>query len=162
MTTLLIDHLRAAAEAFPDKLAYRVVDAGDMTFGQWEAESNRLARTLADAGVAKGDRVALYLRAEEGLRFMVAYAAVHKSGAVAVPTNTRLTEPELERLLGHAEVRCLLTDPELADAAAPRGGGARHRRARRGGAPAPGSGAEPPVVVGRPRRPTTTRRSRWR
>ncbi|HUI02028.1 MAG TPA: AMP-binding protein [Acidimicrobiales bacterium] len=117
MTTLLVDHLRAAAAAFPDKLAYRVVDAGEMTFGQWEAESNRLARTLAGGGVAKGDRVSIYLRAEEGLRFMVAYAAVHKCGAVAVPTNTRLTEAELERLLGHAEVGAVLTDPELAAAA---------------------------------------------
>ena len=44
---------------------------------------------------------------------MVAYSAVHKAGAVAVPTNTRLTDGELERLLGHAEVRVVLTDTEL-------------------------------------------------
>ena len=84
-----------------------------MTYAQWEAESNRLARALAHLGVVKGDRVSIYLRAEEGLRFMVAYSAVHKAGAVAVPTNTRLADAELERLLGHAEVRVILTDPEL-------------------------------------------------
>jgi acyl-CoA synthetase (AMP-forming)/AMP-acid ligase II len=44
---------------------------------------------------------------------MVGYSAVHKAGAVAVPTNTRLTDSELERLLGHAEVRVVLTDTEL-------------------------------------------------
>jgi len=113
MTTLLTDHLRAMAAAFPDEIAYRIVDGGSMTYAQWEAESNRLARALAARGVAKGDRVSLYLRAEEGLRFMVAYSAVHKAGAVAVPTNTRLADAELERLLGHAEVRVILTDPEL-------------------------------------------------
>jgi len=116
--TLLTDHLRAMAGAFGDRVGYRVIDVGEMTFGQWEAESNRLARGLVELGVGKGDRVALYLGADEALRFMVAYSAVHKAGAVAVPTNIRLTEPELERLLGHAEVTVLLTDGELAAAAA--------------------------------------------
>ncbi|HUY63288.1 MAG TPA: AMP-binding protein [Acidimicrobiales bacterium] len=107
---LLTDHLRAMAGAFPDDIAYRVVDGGHMTFAQWEAESNRLARALADMGLAKGDRVAIYLEAAEALRFMVAYSAVHKAGAVAVPTNTRLSDGELVRLLGHAEVGAVLTD----------------------------------------------------
>jgi acyl-CoA synthetase (AMP-forming)/AMP-acid ligase II len=113
VTTLLTDHLRAMAGAFPDEVAYRVVDGGHMTFSQWEAESNRLARALVARGVVKGDRVSIYLRAEEALRFMVAYSAVHKAGAVAVPTNTRLADAELERLLGHAQVRAVLTDTEL-------------------------------------------------
>ncbi|MHB8680715.1 MAG: class I adenylate-forming enzyme family protein [Acidimicrobiales bacterium] len=110
--TLLTDHLRAMAGAFPDELAYRVVDGGSMTFGQWEAESNRLARSLVDMGIAKGDRVSVYLDAEEALRFMIGYSAVHKAGAVAVPTNTRLSEGELGKLLGHAEVSAVLTNPE--------------------------------------------------
>jgi len=110
---LLTDHLRAMAAAYPDETAYRVVDGGTMTFGAWEAESNRLARALASMGLAKGDRVALYLRAEEALRFMVAYSAVHKAGAVAVPTNTRLADAELEALLGHADIAAVLTDTEL-------------------------------------------------
>jgi len=114
VTTLLTDHLRAMAAAFPDKVAYQVTDGGAMTFAEWEAESNRLARALVAMGVAKGDRVSIYLRAEEALRFMVGYSAVHKAGAVAVPTNTRLTDGELERLLGHAEVRVVLTDTDLA------------------------------------------------
>ncbi|HAM01537.1 MAG TPA: hypothetical protein DCQ30_04830 [Acidimicrobiaceae bacterium] len=108
--TLLTDHLRAMAGTFADEVAYRVVDGGQMTFGEWEAESNRLARALTDLGVAKGERVALYLEANEALRFMIGYSAVHKAGAVAVPTNTRLSEAELARLLGHAEVSVILTD----------------------------------------------------
>jgi fatty-acyl-CoA synthase len=115
--TLLTDHLRAMAGAFPDEVAYRVVDGGSMTFAQWDAESNRLARALAELGVGKGDRVALYLEAGEALRFMVGYSAVHKAGAVAVPANTRLSEDELRRLLGHAEVAVILTDQVRAPAA---------------------------------------------
>ena len=117
MVTLLTDHLRAMADAFAHETAYRIVDGGTMTFGDWEAESNRLARTLADLGVHKGDRVSLFLRAEEALRFMVAYSAAHKAGAVAVPTNTRLTPSEVTRLLRHAAVRAVLTDVELAPVA---------------------------------------------
>ena len=113
----LTDHLRAMAGAFPDEIGYRVIDQGDMTYAQWERESNRLARGLVARGVAKGDRVALYLRPEEALRFMVGYSAIHKAGAVAVPTNVRLTESELERLLGHAEVTVMLTDGELTEVA---------------------------------------------
>jgi len=113
VTTLLTDHLRAMAAAYPDRVAYQLTDGGQMTFAQWEAESNRLARALVVMGVTKGDRISLYLRAEEALRFMVGYSAIHKCGAVAVPTNTRLTDGELERLLGHAEVRVILTDTEL-------------------------------------------------
>jgi acyl-CoA synthetase (AMP-forming)/AMP-acid ligase II len=115
--TLLTDHLRAMAGAFPDEIAYRVVDGGSMTFGQWEAESNRLARALQEHGVHRGDRVALYLDPAEALRFMVGYSAVHKAGAVAVPTNTRLSEAELERLHGHAEVSVVLVDPGRAPVA---------------------------------------------
>ena len=117
MTTLLTDHLRAAAAAFPHETAYRIVDGGSMTYGEWEAESNRLARTLVERGITGGERVAIYLRADEALRFMVAYSAVHKAGAVAVPTNTRLTVPEVKRLLSHAGVRAMLTDAELAEPA---------------------------------------------
>jgi acyl-CoA synthetase (AMP-forming)/AMP-acid ligase II len=111
--SLLTDHLRAMAGAFPDELAYRVVDGGDMTFAEWESESNRLGRALAEAGVEHGDRVAIYLPAEEALRWVIGYSATHKAGAVAVPTNTRLTKPELVHQLGHAEVRVILCDATL-------------------------------------------------
>jgi acyl-CoA synthetase (AMP-forming)/AMP-acid ligase II len=111
--TLLTDHLRAMAGSFPDNVAYTIIDGGQMTFAQWDSESNRLARTLVAAGVARGDRVALYLPAEEALRWVTGYSAVHKAGAVAVPTNTRLAVPELVHQLGHAEVRAVLCDVTL-------------------------------------------------
>ena len=47
----------------------------------------------------------------------VLYAAAHKAGAVAVPTNTRLSVRELIAILGHGEVRALLTCSALVPAA---------------------------------------------
>ena len=98
-------------------LGYRDLDGGrDLTFAEWEDRSNLLARGLVDAGVAKGDRVSLFLPSEEVLRWIVAYAAVHKAGAVAVPTNTRLSQPELRRILAHCEAAAVLTCEALAGA----------------------------------------------
>ena len=57
--------------------------------------------------------MSVFLPSERALDWIVAYAAVHKAGAVAVPTNTRLSVPELATILGHAEVVAMLTCPEL-------------------------------------------------
>lgn len=107
---LLVDQLRFMAGSRPAEVAYRDLDAGTaVTFGEWEDHSNRLARWLGAAGVRKGDRVSIYLPNDEALRWIVAYAAVHKAGAVAVPTNTRLSPPELRAILGHAGIRAQIT-----------------------------------------------------
>lgn len=103
MADLLPDQLRLMAEAVPHEVAFTdVTRALDLTFAEWEDRSNRLARWLIDQGVARGDRVAVHLPPEEGDRFLVTYAAVHKAGAVAVPTSSRLVARELGYVLGHA------------------------------------------------------------
>ena len=94
MAELLPDQLRIMAANLPDEVGYLNVatdaaaDRASLTFGAWERRSNQLARWLIAHGVAKGDRVAVHLPPAEGDRFLVAYAAVHKAGAVAVPTST--------------------------------------------------------------------------
>ncbi len=116
MAQLLVDQLRAMARLHPEEPAYRDLDAGTaITFREWEEESNRLARGLTARGLAKGDRVAIHLPNEEVLRWIVAYAAVHKAGLVAVPANTRQPALELAGVLGHAEVRAAVTSPALGD-----------------------------------------------
>ena len=93
---------------------YRNLDAEtSITFAGWDGESNALAHGLAALGVRPGERVSVYLPSGEVLRWIVAYAAIHKAGAVAVPTNVRLSEPELAAILGHAEVAAVLTDGSL-------------------------------------------------
>src|SRR2546430_15461789 len=100
------------------EVAYRGIgSAGALTFPEWDARSNALARGLVARGVRKGDRVSIYLPNDECLRWIVAYAAAHKAGAVAVPTNTRLSVRELIAILGHGEVRALLTCSALLPAA---------------------------------------------
>jgi acyl-CoA synthetase (AMP-forming)/AMP-acid ligase II len=115
---LLVDQLRFTARRDGGEVAYRDLGSGGaLTFAEWDARSNALARGLVARGVEPGDRVSIYMPSEECLRWIVAYAAVHKAGAVAVPTNTRLSVRELIAILGHGEVRALLTCASLLPAA---------------------------------------------
>lgn len=108
------DQLRFMARTHSGEVAYRDLGSGrSLTFEEWETGSNRLARGLVARGIARGDRVSIYLPGTEVLAWIVAYAAVHNAGAVAVPTNTRLSSPELVTILGHAGISGLLTCEEL-------------------------------------------------
>ena len=103
MAEILPEQLRMMAGAVPDEVAFTDVSTGDdLTFAAWEGRSNQLARWLIGQGVAKGDRVAIHVPPAEGAAFLVTYSAVHKAGAVAVPTSTRLVARELGYVLSHA------------------------------------------------------------
>jgi fatty-acyl-CoA synthase len=116
--SLQVHQLGFMARAHGAAVAYRDLDAGTaITFAEWDRASNRLARALADAGIRAGDRVSIFLPSEEALRWIVAYAAVHKAGAVVVPTNTRLTVPEVTTILGHAEATAMITCGPLLESA---------------------------------------------
>src|SRR5438128_9316115 len=107
---LLVDQLRFMAAAHADDNAYEDLDACEaITFRQWDERSNRVARWLTARGVTKGDRVSIYLPSEYCLNWIVAYAGIHKAGAVCVPTNTRLSERELAAIIGHAEISAMVT-----------------------------------------------------
>lgn len=114
MTELLVDQLRAMARRYPEETAYVDLDTRDsINFVQWEQQSNRLARGLVGLGLAKGERVALHLPGTRLFPWMIGYSAIHKAGAVAVPTNTRLTPRELRTILAHAEITAAFTCDEL-------------------------------------------------
>ena len=127
MPDLLPDQLALMAEALPDEVAFADVSVApldltasggppsSLTFSAWHARSNRLARWLIGQGVAKGDRVALHLPPEEPAAFLVGYSAIHKAGAVAVPTSSRLVPRELGYVLGHAGAVVALTGTSTAD-----------------------------------------------
>ncbi|HZP29461.1 MAG TPA: class I adenylate-forming enzyme family protein, partial [Acidimicrobiia bacterium] len=115
---LQVDQLRYMARNYGAEIAYRNLDAAtSITFAEWDAESNRMARGLSALGIGKGDRVSIYLPSEEVLHWIVAYAAIHKAGAVVVPTNTRLSARELETVLGHAEIVAMITCDALVERA---------------------------------------------
>jgi fatty-acyl-CoA synthase len=96
----------------PTRLA--VVDAERaLTYAELDARAGRLARVLADAGVGRGERVALLLANRSP--YLEAVFACSRLGAIAVPLNNRLAPPEIARELSDCAPRALLAEPELAE-----------------------------------------------
>lgn len=77
--------LRRRAAERPEDIAHRLVGGEDLTFGRWAAASNAAARGLIERGVRAGDRVLLPASCATWTAYAVAWAAVLKVGAVAVP-----------------------------------------------------------------------------
>jgi acyl-CoA synthetase (AMP-forming)/AMP-acid ligase II len=116
---MLVDQLRFMADRFADEVAYTDLNAGaELTFREWDERSNQLARWLLDHGVERQDRVALYMDSDQCLQWIVAYAGIHKAGAVMVPVNTRLSRDEVLTILRHAEPRAVITNERLHDVTA--------------------------------------------
>jgi acyl-CoA synthetase (AMP-forming)/AMP-acid ligase II len=107
------EQLHAMALRYGDETAYVVVGVGSLTFAEWDDAASRLARALVEAGVAPGARVTIHLEPANALRWIVAYAAVHRAGAVAVPLNPQLTRPELERMLVHCDAAASIAEESL-------------------------------------------------
>jgi long-chain acyl-CoA synthetase len=77
--------LRILAATNDERTAIQVMpDGGRLTFRTWDQRSDEAAHGLAALGVRPGDRVLLPVAAD-WLGYAVAYAAVHKAGATAVP-----------------------------------------------------------------------------
>lgn len=83
--------LRAAASKYPDRPALVFFDRA-LTFGQVDEIVDRLAAGLQDLGLVPGDRVSLFM--PNSPQLVMAYEAVWRCGAVAVPSNPLYTAIE--------------------------------------------------------------------
>jgi len=102
------------ADMRPDTLA--ILDPQTnrrLTYAQLDERAARLARWLQDHGVERGDRVALL--AYNGPETFELEFAVGKIGAVMVPLNWRLVQPELEYILGDCAPKVLIYDTGFGD-----------------------------------------------
>lgn len=77
------------------------------TFAQVDSEAEALAAALSGLGVEAGDRLALILPSCP--EFVTALFAAAKLGAIVVPLNPRLAQPELQYMLRHSEAVCAVT-----------------------------------------------------
>ena len=78
----------------------------DITYGQLDLDSNRVARGLLDMGVAKGDRVILFM--PKSLFFVVVHMAIQKIGAITVPLNPQFKEAEMRYFINDADPRLIV------------------------------------------------------
>ena len=73
---------------------------------------NALAAGLREAGVGKGDIVALLMGNRP--EFLESALAVNRIGAAFLSLNVRLAEPELEYIIRHAGAAAIVTEPAFA------------------------------------------------
>jgi len=106
----------------PERPFIRNADGRDFTYDEFWALSGRIAEALAEAGVGKGDRIAVQV--EKSPEVIALYLAAARAGAVFLPLNTGYTLAELDYFIGDAEPRIIVVAPERADAIA--GLAARH------------------------------------
>jgi fatty-acyl-CoA synthase len=112
-----ISFLLRAAGVFPERVAVRH-DERTFTYAEHLARASALAGVLQSRGVGPGDRVAVLL--PNVPEMLEAHYAVPGMGAALVPMNTRLSAPEIGRILAHSGATVLITDAagtELAAAA---------------------------------------------
>jgi fatty-acyl-CoA synthase len=72
-----------------------------------------LARLLAEAGLTRGDHIALLM--ENHPRFFEVVWAALRSGLYLTPVNRHLTAGEIQYILGDSEAKALVTSAALAD-----------------------------------------------
>jgi len=107
MTSYLIHHfLENHAQAMPEQLAC-IHGEDAVTYGEMERQANRIAHTLRELGVHRGDRVALLI--ENSSAYIAAYYGILKCGAVTVAMYTTTTAPTLAFMLNDCDVRVLIT-----------------------------------------------------
>ena len=73
--------------------------------------TSRCAAALRDAGVARGDRVAILL--DNRSAYIEAVFAAARLGAIAVPINARFTVPEIQHILDDCTPRILIHERTL-------------------------------------------------
>ena len=113
MSNLLFDALfRAGArEALAIEAHERRFSYGDL-----RSETARIARTLADLGVAPGGRVLVQI--EKSAAGLLLYLACVRAGAVIVPLNPAYTLAELAYFIADAEPALIVCDPARQDGVA--------------------------------------------
>ncbi|MBI4318495.1 MAG: AMP-binding protein [Chloroflexi bacterium] len=99
--------LRMNAINYPDKLGWQDKHKA-YTFKEWNERSCRLANGLRALGVGYGDRFATlaYNRGE----WMDIYAGAAKGGQIAVPIMFRLSPPEIEYIVNHADCGAFIVE----------------------------------------------------
>lgn len=109
-----VDFIARAAQVYGQKLAV-VHGKIRRTWAQTYERAQRLAGALTQAGIQRGDTVAVML---PNIPAMVeAHFGVPMLGAVLNTLNTRLDAPSVLFMLGHGEARALIVDTEYADVA---------------------------------------------
>ena len=108
---MIQDFVHRSAERWPEREALVAGDAR-LTWAELERRSNALAHTYRSLGVARGDRVHLYL--ENTADAVVAWWAAHKANAIPTVVNPLTRTEKLAWYLNDARATLLVGEAALA------------------------------------------------
>jgi len=131
--------LRESTSAHPDKPMLQLGSL-TLTYGQVDQLSGQVAAGLREAGLRRGDSVALQL--PNVPQFVLAYFGALKAGMTLVPLNPLLKAPEVSYHLSDSGARALITFGTFAEEAVKGAAGAGDVRVWV--VPAPGGPEAPP------------------
>src|SRR4051812_23120920 len=109
-TTTVPEFVRAIAARYGDRPALEL-DGDVLTYRALDDESARLGRGLLAKGAGKGARIGLLLANTPA--FAVAWTAVTRIGALAVPLSTFYKAAELRRVIRHADLQGIIGQPSM-------------------------------------------------
>lgn len=105
-----------SARAHAQRLAVKS-PARSMTYAELEQRSNRLANALQGLGLARGDRVGIYL--PNCVEIVEIEIACYKAGLVKAPFNARLSPAEVGAVAANSDAALIVTTAERAEAIRP-------------------------------------------
>jgi acyl-CoA synthetase len=111
----LSDAVRRNAALLPDRPAYIDHPGITLTWREFDSAAGSLAAQLAGAGIARGDRVAVWHGDSTAIH--VLFVAVERCGAVVIGLGARAGIREIAALLRSSAPKMLITDPQRSDAA---------------------------------------------
>jgi long-chain acyl-CoA synthetase len=112
---MILTRLQEAAALYPGKTAIRMKVAegySEHTYQSVVRGVASVARSLAERGIGKGDRVAVL--SENRPEWMISYLAVVSIGAVVVPLDAQLTDREVALLLASSGAKAVFVSAATA------------------------------------------------
>jgi acyl-CoA synthetase (AMP-forming)/AMP-acid ligase II len=103
--------LKVNAKKFPERVALKDRERR-FTYPEVNRRVNRLAHSLLDLGLKKGDKLAVLL--ENSVEIVEAFLAAAKTGIVIVPINFRLTSSDVEFITDNADAKAFIVHDEFA------------------------------------------------
>jgi acyl-CoA synthetase (AMP-forming)/AMP-acid ligase II len=104
---LVNEFLERSADKYPDKIALICKDHR-LTFSTVDQRANRIAHAFKDAGLERGERVAIYV--DPSVEAVDSIFAVLKAGGVFIVVNPQVKAHKASYILNDCQVRVLVTD----------------------------------------------------
>ena len=109
MAYLLHQLLSDSAAKYPDKDALAFKDQ-TVTYAELEIETNKLAHSLADIGIERGERVGIHMN--RSITSVAGALGILKAGATYVPIDPTCPLSRLSYIINKCEIKLLLTFKE--------------------------------------------------